>query len=623
MNLPLIFLVLNSVILPINREKGQTIEYQQRYSVPVQYHAGQRQTVLLVEDPGYWVFGPANKPDSLWHGVLSRIFGENQFGWFGPILDPNQDGPNLAIMQDYQLVIWNTYDYWWGAPQGFKPGLTFQDQINLQDYLAGGGKVWLIGQDLILSGVSTEWLAQYFHLADQTPDYWHGPSLIVRDSINASPLSLRLQADYQTNVFWPDALVADSQGVIALKDQDHEQTIGIAAPILSPFITAFWTIDGRHPETIDNWEYLVRKMLIGFGLPVTIVDAGIETIDLPSTILENTLWPPRAVVKNYGTVTQLIPVACRIEPGGFYSRVSLTLPPDSAQLVLFPDTFHFSRGFYQVTVYTDLDDDIDRRNDTVAVVIEATNWRYYDDGQPFNAWAWNEENNGWGVQFPVSVDCRVDSIAVFIADTTWPVPGGDTATIRLYSGAQRPESLRVEINHIPVNRGCWNFFAVDTSNTDYHPGDNIYVFYVQVGDLPQCPGLVFDPHINNYPYMWQLYHDSFSVALPGGDWLIRCHVRPYFEIQEDARPAFRSGVLKAPTIFQPGARLGFTLEQPAMVSINLYDAVGQRQKIINSGFYSAGQHFIPLILEVPSGVYFIVLKTNIGTSATQKIIIIN
>lgn len=584
--------------------------------------SGQRPAqVLFVEDPGYPVFGPALKPDSAWRGVLDRILEAGQYGWFGPTVHPDENGPDSQAMQAYKLVIWNTYDYWWGAPQGFPAGLTAADQVNLRSYLDSGGRVWLIGQDLIQSGVPAAWLAENLHLASSIPDYWHGPSVRVQERSRPPYIELDLRSDYQANVFWPDALVPDSQAREVLRDVDQDRTAGIAGP--PPiFKTAFWTIDGRSPDPAHYWEYVVREMLVLFGLPVVILDAGVDTIALPRVVFENTVWQPRAVVRNLGTDTLTIPVYCRIEPGGFQSQVTVILPPDSARSVLFPDSFLFVHGFYTVKVYSSLSGDMDPHNDTVTALTEATNWLYYDDGVAANAWAWNEEDNGWGVQFPVLSECRADSIAVFIGNDTWPVPGGDTASFRLYSGLAGPESLRWELERAWIQRGHWNVLPLDTSQALFPAGDNIYVFYIQVGDLPMCPGLPYDRFADHPDYMWQLYNDSFSVSLPGGDWLIRCHVRPSYGIEEERRAGPERDWIQAPAILRPGSRVTVFLEQARPVTIALFDIGGRRQYLLEAGILPAGRHQIPLSAEVPAGVYFIVFRAGDRIMGTRKTIAI-
>ena len=580
-----------------------------------------RGMVLFVEDPGYSVFGPAIKPDSGWYNTLTRIFQTAPFDWFGPILDPAQNGPDLALMQHYPLVIWNVYDYWWGATQGFPPALTSADQSQIQDYLAAGGKVWLIGQDLILSGVPRPWLNANFHVAAADTDYWNGSSCLVQDRLKTPYQSVTFHADYQANGFWPDALAPDSQAASELVDVVRSQIVALVHPAARPISASFWTIDGRQPDPEPYWDYIVRKMLYAFGLPVAIIDVGTDSINIPHVIFENSIVYPRATFKNNGTDSCVFTVHCRIEPGGYHSQLSVALAPDSARLTAFPDPFIFARGHYTVTVYTQANGDMDHRNDTLTLQVEATNWLHYDDGVTGSVWAWDYQNNGWGVQYPMTNDCFADSIAIYIGDDSWPIPGGDTATFRLYSGAGRPESLHQEIRRVPVNRGSWNFFVLDTTQNFFPAGKDMFIFYVQVGDLPYCPGLVFDRVIDHPGFMWQLYNDSFSVSLPGGDWMIRGHVEPVFGVAEErlVKPVVPD--LRIATVTGRQATIEFSLDKVSEVKLRIFDVNGRLRQVLLRGSYPAGRHRRQIRIDQPAGVYFIQFINGERPARTQKIVL--
>jgi len=578
--------------------------------------------VLFVEDPGYSIFGPAIKPDSSWFKTLSRIFQGTRFDWYGPTTDPAQNGPDLAAMQNYQLVIWNVYDYWWGANQGYPPALTVADQAQIHDYLTAGGKVWLIGQDLILSGVSLSWLNLNFHVAVADTDYWNGATCLVKDRLKEPYQSVTFFADYQANGFWPDALAPDSQSRVGLIDVARSQTVALVAPETGPMSSSFWTIDGRQPDPESYWDYIVRKMLNAFGLPVAIIDVGTDSINIPRVIFENSVLYPRATFKNNGTDPCTFMVHCRIAPGGYHSQQNLILAPDSTRLTTFPDSFVFAPGRYTVTVYTLADGDMDPRNDTLTIQVEATNWLYYDDGVPGSVWAWDDQNNGWGVQYPMTNDCFADSIAICIGDASWPLPGGDTATFRVYSGLGRPDSLRQELRRVWVDRGSWNFFALDTAQNFFSGGSDMFIFYIQVGDLPYCPGLVFDRMIDQPGFMWQLFNDSFSISLPGGDWMIRGHALPVLGITEE-RPKDPDGLrFKIATVIGPQATVEFFVGKASAVNLKVYDINGRLRQSLLQGSYPEGRYRRQIRIDQPAGVYFIQFDNGEKPARTQKIVLV-
>lgn len=233
---------------------------------PTPYRPSLRQGgVLFVEDPGHPLFGPITKPDSLWESVLIEIYGDtNNYGWYGPILTFDEDGPDLDTMLPYELVIWNTYDYWWDTV----PALTINDQNNIGAYLESGGKVWLIGQDLLDSEVPMSWMSNYFHLDSADQDYDSlADSIHVQGLAEIDSISFTTIYDYQYNHFWSDELIPDAQAHGVLEDTDSNKVIGILYPG-TYWVSAFWTVDGR-PDAAhwNNWIDMVYGMLGAFGYP--------------------------------------------------------------------------------------------------------------------------------------------------------------------------------------------------------------------------------------------------------------------------------------------------------------------------------------------------------------------
>ena len=55
----------------------------------------------------------------------------------------NQNGPSPGILQDYRVVIWST-----GA--SYSSTLTDDDQDSIEQYVDGGGRLLLFGQDILL-----------------------------------------------------------------------------------------------------------------------------------------------------------------------------------------------------------------------------------------------------------------------------------------------------------------------------------------------------------------------------------------------------------------------------------------------------------------------------------------
>lgn len=255
--------------------------------------------VLFVEDPGDPDFGPATKPDPLWTNTLNDLLGSGAYGWFGPTNDPTANGPDLPTMQNYDLVIWNCYDFWLSDM-----ALTSTDQTNLQSYISGGGKVWLIGQDVIYSGVPMTWLTTNFHLSSVSQDYCQdATSLNIQGLAEINGITFTTYCDYQYNGFWCDVLTPDAQAHHIIQDLTYNQYNSIAYPNTTPLRTSFWTVDGRNPSNYNDWLNMVYGMLNAFGV------YGVKEMPDKSPARKIKLQIAPSVLKNSTTIKYNVPVS--------------------------------------------------------------------------------------------------------------------------------------------------------------------------------------------------------------------------------------------------------------------------------------------------------------------------
>jgi hypothetical protein len=225
------------------------------------YRPATRQAgILFVEDPA--ALGPP-RPDQYWTLVLDNIVGSGNYGWYAVDASQTANGPDLVTMQGYDLVIWDTYDTWNSA---LGPALTATDQTNIANYISGGGKVWLIGQDILWSGVPLSWMTTNFDLQSAVQDYNGASGLIpypVAGAAELSGLGFSFLVDWGSDVF-ADALTPTANA--------HQIIQDVAFPSYYPSIvsndytTSFWTVDGRNPNPWVDWEQIVYIMLDNFGV---------------------------------------------------------------------------------------------------------------------------------------------------------------------------------------------------------------------------------------------------------------------------------------------------------------------------------------------------------------------
>jgi hypothetical protein len=132
-------------------------------------------------------------------------------------------------------------------------------------------------------------------------------------------------------------------------------------------ITAYTQFEGDENSANDTLTLGVEALIY--------YDVGTVSIDVPSSVSEDTELNPHATITNGGINTETFNVTCTIEPGEYTSTtVSNTAPGESLQIT-FPDEFIFASGVYTVTVYTRLGSDENPANDTLEKMIET-----YDPG---------------------------------------------------------------------------------------------------------------------------------------------------------------------------------------------------------------------------------------------------
>lgn len=287
--------------------------------------------VLFVEDLNDSAFGSGIVPDPVWDGLLTTIFGAGNYGWWGPTLTPEEDGPPYDTLINYELVIWDIYDYWWTAT----PALTANDRSNLGIYMDNGGKVWLIGQDILFTGVPYSWLGVYFHLQSAVEDYWWACSTVnVQGHAEISGFGCQNMPDYGNNPFFPDELIPDASAHEVLEDTDSSKVVGIFYPGVGDWMSSFWSMDLRTCTPPDQQEMMVYGMLDAFGV------LGIQenpTQD-PVRILYLSVAPDPVV--RSASISYIIPIA---------GDVKMQVYNKAGQLINIIVDDHKQAGSYTVT----------------------------------------------------------------------------------------------------------------------------------------------------------------------------------------------------------------------------------------------------------------------------------
>ncbi|KQC13793.1 MAG: hypothetical protein APR63_07270 [Desulfuromonas sp. SDB] len=257
----MILLAVQIWALPSSRA-GLDVEPINNYFGPI-FQGGRAGNVLFVEAPGQPGFGPTTKPDPMWIATLDSTLGAGNYDWWGPIVDTG-DGPPVDTLLLYDLVIWNTYDWWWTSPVW----PTANAITAMSNYLSQGGKVWFIGQDAHYShggGVFLTMLQTYFGVTSVTDDYVFGlDSINMQGQNELTGYDWWTIADYPSNIFYPDDITVSASGHIVAYDPTNAAN---PACVSNDWIGSYWSADpARQPNTASTWYAAAYEMLDNFGV---------------------------------------------------------------------------------------------------------------------------------------------------------------------------------------------------------------------------------------------------------------------------------------------------------------------------------------------------------------------
>jgi len=216
------------------------------------------ETILLVDDDG----GPNNggtyqDVQSVFVDALEDAgFAYDVFIVDWSITTPPQNGPTLAEMQGYDLVIWFTGETW-----GYygDDTLTMTDESNLADYLDGGGHLFLSGQDYLWESYPAagpfspgQFPYDYLGVTSATQDLWQPPTSAIGGAGSvAAGMTFVCTVPYPSATLWCDQILNNGTTVFLADGQGPAACQKTGNTFKTVFTTLSFEglVDGAPPST--------------------------------------------------------------------------------------------------------------------------------------------------------------------------------------------------------------------------------------------------------------------------------------------------------------------------------------------------------------------------------------
>jgi len=294
-----------------------------------------------------------------------------------------------------------------------------------------------------------------------------------------------------------------------------------------PDLRVAWVFEGNK-SYISHWS--IDDVVIT-GTPIPDDDIECRSIVAPRLRMPPGDLVPQARFRNNGLNPHFnIPVHCRLYDADTnllfaWSDIIPDLNPGETRNVGFLPQFPLSgTGRYLVEFWHENIPDDDPSNDTLWRAFEVT-WLEelrYDNGTAAGYDAWPVGHYGWGARFePAFPPVQIESLKVYLRATGNP----DHDRYQLAVVNERDGQPGEFLHRSPVLTATngWNSVPMADSGNEIRipPGEAFYVFYLQVGEPPECPGLGYDNARSSGASYWQYHAGAFAPDTGDGDYMIR------------------------------------------------------------------------------------------------------
>lgn len=295
-----------------------------------------------------------------------------------------------------------------------------------------------------------------------------------------------------------------------------------------PSVILAWVFSGDLANI--KWWCIDNVSLEGDPMPG--YDVACRRIVVPGQTALPGSMSPRVEFANLGLIDQIdVPVTCELYDEGMnllntWNATFAELKADEKDTAMvFEPAYNLVSGTYNIKVWSWATNDDRRENDTLSRMFQVTpieNISYCTD-VPAQYLDWPVGHYGWGVKFDaaephpvylqsahVYLDCPADQ-----AESRYQL-----AVYKDVDG--RPAGRPYSVTPVLDGHDGWNsVFLADTGEALVFPDGKFYIFYLQVGEPPDCPKLAVDERLNYPARVWQYRAGTTLKDTPPGDFMIR------------------------------------------------------------------------------------------------------
>ncbi len=297
-------------------------------------------------------------------------------------------------------------------------------------------------------------------------------------------------------------------------------------------VTIIWVFDGD----LANIKWWCIDDVRVEAEPMLTHDVMCRRIVVPGATMYPGDLEPRAAFQNVGLTDETnIPVACSLydeamNPLAEWSDViPQLLVGERERVTFFNPPFPLAAGRYYIKFWCAAPLDDDRSNDTLDRYFTVT-WTEnlsYCGGTPASHRDWPVGHFGWGVRFdaPAPYPVYLESAKVYLDCPANPSHCRYQLAVFKEASGGGPGKMYWKS---PVLEGTdgWNsvFMADVGEQLVFDAPGRFYLFYLQVGEPPECPRLGVDGTLNNPGRYWQYRAGTYQEETPPGDIMIRASV---------------------------------------------------------------------------------------------------